>query len=203
MNDNITQYTRRPARYEHLDGTADLGFGIWFLAFALIGRSSKGVTTTWHWFVMVYATLGIVWAVVHFATRYIRRRLVYPRSGYVKLRKRPWLLATATAVSAVTAAALVLSFAKTQSVGLSPPLIAGLLIGLGALIGALWHRVRKLLAFAMLSVGIGFVLQFIEPTLVSGMFWYFLLMGVAFIISGVLTLYFYVRRTPPRNLDAE
>jgi hypothetical protein len=201
MTDVIDNYTRRPARYEHIDGTGDLGFGIWFLTVALLIRLSEGATVTWRWWAITYGIIGIVWAVVHFSTRYIRRRLVYPRSGYLEIRKRPWTLALVGLLAVVSAAAAALWFAKAQSSGLSAPLISGLCIGLAMLIGALRHRVRKFAAYATLSVGIGLALQFVDPTLVSGSSWYFCLMGTAFIISGAPTLYLYVHRTPARSLE--
>jgi len=202
MTDVIDEYTRRPARYQHLDGTGDLGLGIWLLMFALSTRLSAGTTVTWYWLAVAYGMIGAVWAVVHFSTRFIRRRLVYPRAGYLAIRKRPWTLAFVALAGAVTAAAAALCFARAPSLGFSAPLIAGLSIGLAMLIVALRQRARKFAAYATLSVGIGLVLQFVDPTFVSGTFWYFFLMGTALVISGALTLYFYVCHTP-RNPGTE
>ena len=119
------------------------------------------------------------------------------------MRKRPWKLALAGALAALVAAASAWYLAGTQSPALSAPLMMSLVISLSMLIAALRERVRKFAAFAMLSIGIGLALQFIEPTLVSGTCWYFLLMGAAFVITGALTLCLYVRRTQARNIEAE
>lgn len=159
----------------------------------------------WRWAATFYGLMFAVWAAVHFGTRYIRRRLVYPRSGYAEMRikSRPWKLALTGGLAAVAAAALARFFAGTHSSGISAPLGMGLFVGVAMLIGALRVRMRKFAAFAMLSVAVGFALQFIEPTLESGAFWYFFVMGIAFLITGALTLYLYVRRTQAHNLEAE
>ena len=213
MRDLITRYTRKPAVYQLLDGTYDLNFGVFFPVWALIIRMSEGTTVGWHWFAMVYGMNTAAFTVAHFGTRYIRRRLVYPRSGYLKFQKRPWVLVLVTLLSAAVAAGLSLWFAKSQSSVLSAPLIAGSLNGLVYLIGALQRRVRRLATLAMLSIAIGFAVHLIEPGSgyeksillrnAVGAFWYFLLMGMVFLISGALTLRSYVRHMPLRDLEAE
>lgn len=203
MSDTIDQYTRRPARYEHLDGTNELGFGIWLLVFALGMRLNEGVAVTWRWFAMVYATIGAVWAIVHFGTRFIRSRLVYPRSGYVALpARRPWKRVLVALVAGGLAAAYGLWLVRGPR-GLSAPLSTALIFGLALLIGALIHRLPKYVLHAILSFGIGIVLQFVQPAFVAGSSWYYLLMGIAFLASGGFTLYRYVRRTPRRNPELE
>lgn len=91
---------------------------------------------------------------------------------------------------------------------LSLPLIFGLLFGLMLLISAVAQRSRRYMGYAVLSVVIGVVLPFLEPgwglpALVSGVSWYWLLMGMAFLITGAITLYLFVRRTPAQDLEAE
>lgn len=212
MSDAISQFEKKPARYELIDGTYDLNFGIFFPVWALLIRMSEGTRLGWRWFAMVYGVNAAAFVVVLFGTRYIRRRLVYSRSGYMKFRKRPWVLVSVVALSVISSAALTLWFAKPRSV-LSAPLLIGLLMGLVLLLGALQRRVPRLAMLAMLSVAIGFAVQFIEPWSgyeksillrnAAGAFWYFLLMGTAFLISGALTLYSYVRCMPPRDVEAE
>ena len=85
--------------------------------------------------------------------------------------------------------------------------------GAGVAARALQRRVRRLAVLATVSILIGVGVQFIEPLSgyeksillrnAAGAFWYFLLMGTAFLISGALTLYSYVGRMPPRDLEAE
>jgi hypothetical protein len=204
MNDNvIDEYTRRPARYGQLDGTSDLEFGIWFLVFGLGIRLSAVAKFTSIWYFLA-ASQGIIVAVgiaTYFGGRLLRRRLVYPRSGYVRFPKRPWVAACVALAAAIVSAATAWYFAK-GSAGISAPFAAGLFISLGMLVGALRNRVRKLAAYAGLSIAIGLVLQFTDPTFVSGSSRYYFLMGAALLLNGALTLYLYVRRTP-RQAEAE
>ena len=198
MADVITQYTRKPARYGHLDGTEDLDRGVFFLTCALVIRLSQGATDRWHWLAMTCGIFAVVALVGGFGMRYIRRRLVYPRSGYLETRERPWDLVLSAVVSVLVAAAV--SWGASR---LSFPLMAGLVLGLEMLIRALRTGVLRLAALGTLSMAIGFALQFLEPTLVAGGAWYLFTMGTACILSGALALCLFVRRMPPRNLEAE
>jgi ABC-type multidrug transport system permease subunit len=129
MQTIIRRFTRRAVQYEHRDGTADLAMGVWFLAFALNMRLSQGAVPMWRSAATFYGIFFAVWATVHFGTRYIRRRLVYSRSGYAEMRKRPWKMALLGAVLAAAIAALSAWYlVRTQSFAMSAPLGMGLLI---------------------------------------------------------------------------
>jgi hypothetical protein len=203
MTDVITQYTSKPARYAHLDGMDDLALGVMFLMFAVWLPLSHGATVLWRWLAMSCAMFVVVPLVAWLGTRYIRRRLVYPRSGYLEFRMRPWALALCVVVAVAVAAAVAWFFFKAPSSRLSYPLVVGLVCGLPMLIGALRKGVPRLAVLGALSMAIGFALQFLEPTLLAGGEWYLLTMGSALILSGALTLWLFVRRMPPRNLEAE
>jgi hypothetical protein len=148
-----------------------------------------------------------VWAAVNtivcFGIRAIRARLVYQRSGYVRMRRRPGVMAGVGLLAGMIGALLAMYSVKAGSSRLSPPLLAGLVIGLAMLLAALRQRRWKYVAFAALSVGLGLALQFLRPTLEAGCFWYFLLMGTAYLVTGTLTLYLFVRHTPARTLEVE
>lgn len=203
MADVIAQYTHKPARYGLLDGTRDLEFGVMLLTYALIARLSQGTTVLWHWLAIFYGVFAAVWLVARFGLRYIRRRLVYPRSGYLESRTRPWVLALIAALGAVVAVVVAWFLVKVHSHELSPPLILGMVIGLSILIGALWKGVPRMAVLGALSMAVGCALQFLEPTSIPGTIWYCLTMGTAFILSGAIALRLFVRRMPPRNLEAE
>ncbi len=203
MTNAIDQYTRKPARYGHLDGTDDLVLGVMFLTWVPIIRLSQAATVLWHWLAMTYGLFAVVGLVAWLGTRYIRRRLVYPRSGYIEFRMRPWALALTAAMAMVIAAAVTWFLVKGRSSRLSYPLMMGLLIGLPMLIGALRKGVPRMAVMGALSMAIGLALQFLEPTMLAGGVWYCLTMGTALILSGAIALWLFVRRMPPRNLEAE
>jgi MFS family permease len=201
--DLITQYTRKPARFGRLDGTEDLDMGGFFLTFALWLRLSEGATVLWRWVAMSCAIFVVAALVGSFCTRYIRRRLVYPRSGYLEFRKRPWAMALLAVLAMVIAAAVFWFLVQAHSSRLSYPLMGGLVIGLVMLIRALLTGMPRMAVLGALSMAIGLALQFLEPTMLAGGVWYCLTMGTACLLSGALTLCLFVRRMPPRDLEAE
>ncbi|MGO9096544.1 MAG: hypothetical protein ACLQGV_15140 [Bryobacteraceae bacterium] len=203
MTDAINQYTSKPARYGHLDGTDDLVLGVMFLTWVPIIRLSQAATVLWHWLAMTYGLFAVVGLVAWLGTRYIRRRLVYPRSGYAEFRIRPWALALIVVAAVAVAAAVAWFVFKAPSSRLSYPLILGLACGLPMLIGALRKGVPRLAVLGVFSMAIGFALQLLEPTAVPGTIWYCLTMGTALILSGAIALCLFVRRMPTRNLEAE
>jgi hypothetical protein len=203
VTDLIGEYTGKPARYAHLDGMDDLGLGVMLLLFAVWLPLSHEATVFWRWLAISCAMIVVVPLVAWLGTRYIRRRLVYPRSGYVEFRMRPWALALCVVAAVAIAAAVALFLFKARSVRPSYPLILGLACGLPMLIGALRKGVPRLAVLGALSMAIGLALQFLEPTMLAGGVWYCLAMGTACLLSGALTFFLFVRRMPPRNLEAE
>jgi hypothetical protein len=201
---NLTHsYSRRRTRTP--DGTADLAWGIWFLAWSLSIRLSDGTTVGWRWWATTYGLILAAWAITHFGVRAIRARLVYQRLGYVRLRSRSMaLVALVAAVVGVTVAVVLgVYLARMGPHLLHPMLPGGLVIGLMLLVWAVVLHCPVYVGYAVLSVGIGVALQFLEPGLVSGAVWYFLLMGMAFLIGGAITLCLFVRRTPLQDLEGE
>lgn len=217
MTDVIDQYVHSPRRYQLIDGTGEMNMGVGLLFFAVIMWLSRSdVIGGWQSMVVFFAGLGMIWVVTHFGTRYIRRRLVYPRSGYIKMRKRPWEWALMVLLAGLIGAATTAYIAKPESWVLSPILGAGLLIGLSCLIAALRFRSKKLIVYAAISIVLGILLQFIEPQAspdVDRFWWllavhssfirYFFIMGIIWLFGGVLALCFYIHKTPERNLEAE
>jgi hypothetical protein len=209
MADLIQPHLRPLARRS--DGTDDLAFGVWLLMFSLMGRLSHGTTVMWRWFAMFYGLIAATWVITHFGIRAIRARLVYRRSGYVRpllLRPRPWIIVLMGMLVGMIAAALGAYLVKTRAHVVSAPLIVGLLFGLILLAVAVKQRLRRYMGYAVLSIAFGVVLHFLEPgwsqsALVSGVSGYWLLMGIAFLITGAVTLHLFVRRTPPQDLEAE
>jgi hypothetical protein len=99
---------------------------------------------------------------------------------------------------------------------LSPILAISLLIGFSALVAALRFKANKFIVYAAISVGMGILLQSIEPQAPpdadifgwllatrSSFIWFSLMMGVIWLIGGLLTLYLYTHHTPKHNLEAE
>jgi len=208
MADLIQPHLRPLARRP--DGTNDLTVGVWLLTFSLMVWLSQGTTVRWHWWVITYGLIAAAWAIDHFGIRAIRARLVYRRSGYVRplLRPRPWIILLIGMLVGMIVAALGAYLVKTRAHVVSASLSFGLLFGLMLLVVAVRQRSRRYMGYAVLSVAFGVVLHFLEPgwtqaAVASGVSWYWLLMGIAFLITGAITLYLFIRRTPLQDLEAE
>ena len=91
-NSQIRDYVRRPKLYENIDGTGELFFGTIFLGFwvgsyleALMpaesfwGKGHPGHIAIVIWF-------GLVLGAGYWVTRAIKRRITFPRTGYVAQR---------------------------------------------------------------------------------------------------------------------
>jgi hypothetical protein len=195
VSDTITQYIRKPALYQHLDGTTELTVGIALVTWTICFQISQGVML----FIAVNAAL---WPIFHFGTRYVRRRIVYPRSGYIKPQKHHGMFALALLICLAAVVGLSFLYAKHRAV-LSDSFVFSLIMGVTLLVRASMDRLRRLGVLAIASVAIGLALQLIGPRQTSGMSWYYLLMGTAFLVSGALTLRSYLRSMPPGGLEAE
>jgi hypothetical protein len=204
MSDIVGQYSRRPSHYEFIDGTGDLVLGVWLLVCSFGLWLSRESLVTWRFCAGAFVLWGATLAITHFGTRAIRARWIYRRSGYIQRRLRPWplvlfLLLVAVISAGVSVGAVIAT--KSGFTMLSVPLLSGLGIGLSLSIGVL--RARRFAAYAALSVSLGVALQFLNPTMVPGLCWYYLLMGVALLITGAITLHRFVRDTPAQASEAQ
>jgi hypothetical protein len=201
MTETLHQYAHSHNRYELLDGTSEIVLGLAFLFFSAGFWLSSKLTVTWQWFACWFAGLGMLWALSNVAVPYIRRKLVYPRSGYLKQRSRPWKPVLLMLSACILAVATTLFFSGIRNSLI--PLMTSLALGAAFLGAALVKGVKKFIIYAALSVGIGLLNQFNEPTFRAGLMRYYLLMGAALLIAGSWTLYSYVRHMPPQSMEAE
>jgi hypothetical protein len=203
MTDLIDHYTRSPHRHHLLDGTFEMIMGVSLLFFAAAIWLSIRATVSWPWLAAIYCGIALLWILSALGTRYVRRKLVYPRSGYLKMRKRPWRLALMAFSACLLSAALVLYVGKIMIKPAIVPLSLSFLIGMAFLIAGLSTCIRKFILYAVISVGIGLIIQFKHLGFRSGVLWYYWLMGAALLLAGILTLYRYMHETPEQNLEAD
>jgi hypothetical protein len=194
-------YAHSHHQYELMDGTGEIVLGLGFLFFSAGVWLSSNQTITWQWFVFWFAGLGILWAVSRFGVQYVRSKLVYPRSGYIKQRNRPWKPVLCTLSACILAVAASLFFRRIETSFV--PLVTSLALGAAFLTAALVKCVKKFLIYAGISVCIGLLIQFNEPGLRSGLMRYYLAMGAVLLVIGSWTLCSYARHTPRQNMEAE
>jgi hypothetical protein len=202
MEPDIQHIEQRTRRYWYIDGIAEvvmggvsLILGVYFLLQALLPEESLLSQ-------LLNAGMALVIIGLVFLSRRIiafaKERLTYPRSGYVSYRQPPanrrWIAAGAALVIAALA---VLLSAKAPPVVAWVPLISGILIGAALVYFSYKVSVGRIFVLAVLSLLLGLALGFSSLEDILGLAIYYALMGLAFSISGGLTLARYLRLSGP------
>ena len=151
----------------------------------------------------------------------VRKRLTYPRIGYVKLREEQTgralggVLLYEFLVLLVAAIAMYIFFGDIMEFSLwarwSPLIIALVILGLFLNLHDKSGN-KRYLAFAVLSVLVGLVLSFVSfdisfPYLFgyfdSGVVFYFFLMGSVMLSSGLIQFVYFLHRNPVSPEDRD
>lgn len=201
MNQSVDQFTRAPQHYELLDGTSEMVLGLGCLLFSASMWLGTEFTVTWQWLAAMLGGCGLLWFISTFGTRYIRGKLVYTRSGYMKTRRQPWkpVLLAASACAIAVIASIVFSRTPQSKI----PLLVSLAISAAFLAASLIKGVRRFAVYAVLSSAWGVLVYLMKLSMSAGMTRYYLLLGITLILAGVWTLLSYVRHTPQHNPEAE
>ena len=205
MKDSLNTLVTRTRQTFYEDGLWELMAGSILLVGGILLRISPHGNTG----VMVFVVFLLV---ISFLYSLAKTNLIYPRSGYavykgqgirayiVLIVKRAMLLA------ALSAFYITLQSENEISTQTWLVLLIGIFIG----IGWLWQGIRlqmlRLLVLAIASISIGALLSPLnrwEAVLIMGgmsrLSWYFLLIGVAFLASGGITFWRYLRSTQPEG----
>jgi hypothetical protein len=221
MNDELHNYLGRPKRYDNIDGTGEMAFGLMALGFTLLGYLPTALPKDSMWrngflsMVFFYAFLLLMCGLMLWVSRSIKQHVTWPRTGYVKYRtggkaRKPfWALMIAVAVLAAVIGAgvpyLMHYDRRYDWIGL-------LWLGNVALYVAgyaFWvyrmekHHPWKWLIFLFMVLGLLAIALF-APGDIVGLRWHMLLfVGLTWLASGVTTLYLYIRHTQPPTPEAE
>jgi len=113
--DPATQYHWRSVHYEVIDGAQEIGQGVLFFCCALGGYLSFPGTWLMPWrSILAFALIAVGVLAVSRIPRAIKRRLTWPRTGYMELRKpggdsRMWQAGFLLLVAAVSVAVTVIT----------------------------------------------------------------------------------------------
>ena len=205
MKDSIDTLITRTHQTFYSNGLWELMAGSILLSGGLLLQISPHGNTG----VIVFAVCVLV---IFFLYSLAKTKLVYPRSGYavyigqgirayiILLVKRALLLAALSAIFITLRDENEIS-AQTWLV-----FLLGIFIG----IGWLWQGIRlqmlRLLILAIASISIGAILSPLNSwdavqtmSAISRLSWYFVLLGVAFLASGGVTFWRYLRSTQPEG----
>lgn len=207
MTDIITEYRGRAKRYEFIDGTGEMLFGLLWLAVPLSQLLAGTFELPRRWG-STAAFIACVWLLIaagNAARKVIKRRLTYPRTGFVSSRRDPGktLFGVLLALTISAVLGLVLALAGRYSIergAVEPWRLFMLLIGVATYLffviaASREHRWKLLVAasMAVCSVFCAFSgwekprFEMVTAFLFAG-FW---------IASGVATLLLYLARTRP------
>lgn len=202
----IQDYLGRPARYCNIDGVMEisaglgwLGLGMWVWIPSIAPRASIW-QSMW---ILLPLFLAWMW-LVNSGSQAFKRRVTYPRTGFVSYpagnRKAPgaqvFLLA---AVAGATASALVYLMARK---GLQPILLVGgpLTVCYGVMARPLFAWKWAILTLmAAGTLGLIFLPGGFHQQMAIGMAFY----SGMYMVSGLITLTLYLRRSKPAGQVAE
>jgi hypothetical protein len=209
MTNQIDDYAKRPIRYRNIDGLSELAIGLlWVLAPLLeIFTKTAPSGSLWHGKTPLLVCFAALACVVVFGPKALKKRLTYPRTGYVKYRRtrsRVWRLAggvLAAAVVALAAAFLLRRYASPSSkvmlIALTSAGWGGIYAGITRL-DAAWRWV----ALGVLVVAPPAVTALpLHPVWRDGL--PIIALGLVFLVSGAISLALYLRRNPVPEQAAE
>ena len=220
MKTEFQNHVERSKRYNNIDGTAEIIFGVMALGYGLLGylqavlpkdsplRYGSGMLLFWG---IVLLMLGLILWI----PKVIKKRITWPRTGYVKFRPHPagktfwwiWLVGVA-ACSAILGAsiALLVQFDRRHDwMGL-------VWMGNSFLYAACYgwwiyqmkdYRPWKWLVLLFTTLGL-LAMAVFAPANFPGL-WSLMLVvvGLVWLGSGGATLCLYMRHTPPPALETE
>lgn len=209
MKSDVDRAEQRVRRYWYDDGLTEIGAGILLLAIGVLFlieyfASPGSLPDSFSAIGIVLLVGGGIW-LVNWAVRLAKRKITYPRTGYVRYRRparsrQQRVLTIVVAIVVAAATVVILNLTAPASLDWIPAL-QGLFIGAFILyIGYLVGLVRLyLLAILSFVVGPAAALAGLGSSLGNGV--YFTTMGLAFLFTGVITLVSYLHHTQPPEAD--
>lgn len=206
---DIEKIEKRTVQYFYSDGLTEIALGLIFLLLggyifgqAAIPEGSPLNAVLSVLFVFVIISSGFL---VNRFVRFFKRRITYPRTGYVAFKKKepnPKRRA-ATMIVAGIIAALFAVLAIAPSVKAFLPALNGLLGALALLLFANKVGLVRFYILAAASAVIGFAVTAAGVGDIKGISLYYGLFGAAMTLSGLATLAVYLRKSPRAGGDVD
>jgi hypothetical protein len=205
---DLTEMERRSKRYWNVDGIPEMVMGIvwivWGAGFLVQNAIPKGsrFSSLESW-ILPIALVGSGFA-ASWIIKILKNKYTFPRGGYVKFNAPPRSQRILTAVVAGLAAAVfaaLFAFAASGrfDANVFGPII-GLIMAVGFLFGSRQPGLRHFVWFSLISLVFGAALYPLKLGWLA-LPWFFIVMGVPFIVAGVCRLRAYVRSVPLQGGD--
>jgi Na+-transporting methylmalonyl-CoA/oxaloacetate decarboxylase gamma subunit len=205
---DIEKIEKRTVQSFYEDGLAEIGLGLivlllggYFFAKEVVPANSsfRAVLNVLFIFVIVFGFLA------NRILRFFKRRISYPRTGYVTFKKKelsPKRRIATAVVAAIISASLAALYSLSPSFKALYPAVNGLLFGVAGLLFANKVGLMRFYVLAALSAVIGVAVTAAGIGDIKGIFLYYAFFGTAMIISGLAALVVYLRRSPRPAADA-
>jgi hypothetical protein len=199
---NIAALQRRVRGYWFIDGFQEVAAGITFSltgALFLVAEltSNEALTTVAFWALMVCALVTLI------AIRVAKRRITYPRTGWVG-GSRAGALAKITAIVAWVAVAIPIMAAYERTGHINDSLLL-VLVGVSLGLGAAWHAwrtgMRRFYLQGAVGAAAGIAAALAKVDFRAGFAAILLALGLALLASGVYALAAYLRSNPSGPLE--
>ena len=202
MKNKLGQFAQRPRRYWFEDGLTELVSGGLFL---LIGVFSliEGLAPPHSQIMRIGGIAGLITMMVgpwlaRPIIRWLKERLTYPRTGYVSFRqpkksRRAITMIVALIVSAAVVWILMLLPGSLDWI----PLIEGAAVGTFLFYQGQSFNLTRFYILATLAAALGVGLSLAGIGNLVGMGLFFIVMSLAILFSGGLTLHNYIEQAPP------
>ena len=208
---DIEKIEKRTVQYFYNDGLSEIAIGLIFLVLGgyifgqtIVPEGSPLNAVYSVLFVLVIASSGFL---VNRILRFLKRRITYPRTGYLAYKKRepsPKRRLAAGIVGGVIAALFTL-LAIAPSVKALLPALNGLLLAFAVFLFANKIGLVRFYILSAASAVIGIAVTAAGVGDVKGISLYYGLFGAAMTLSGLATLVVYLRksaRADRENADA-
>jgi len=206
---DIEKIEKRTIQSFYEDGLTEIAMGLiflilggYFFATTVVPEGSALGAVLTGLFVLIIVSAAFL---VNRFLRFFKRRITYPRTGYVTFKKKepsPKRRVATAVVAAIIGAGLAALYGLSPSVKLLIPAINGLLFAVAALLFA--NKVG-LLRFYILAAGaavIGLGITGAGIGDAEGISLFYLVFGAAVVVSGAAALIAYLRRFPRPAGDA-
>jgi amino acid transporter len=214
MKDELQNYMGRPKRYNNIDGTGEMGMGIFLLSFALLNYLQTALPAKSMWrhgfanMLLFFAGVLLMLGLILWITKAIKKHITWPRTGYVAFRrsgKSSWKAIAFAAVGGAGSVCLFELAARHNAMNLAEAVYLAVLVGAYAIFIYRFSREHpwKWLVVIFMALGL-FAMTLIVPSILMESWWFpMLFFGLVWLASGGATLYLYIRHTQPPDPEAE
>jgi hypothetical protein len=200
---DIDKIEKRTVRSFYEDGLFEIALGTVFLLlggyFFAQAAAPKGSALEDVLSVLFILIIGSSAFLGNRILRFFKRRITYPRTGYVTFRKKepsPRRRIATAVVAGIIGASMAALYSLSPSVKVLLPAVNGLLLAVAVLLFANKVGLIRYYLLAAASVVIGFAVTAAGIGDIKGVSLYYGIFGAAAVLSGLATLVVYLRRSP-------